>query len=39
MQEEGDFSKKLPAQMDVNYKADATFTVEITKDFEVKWLR
>ncbi|KAK8746935.1 hypothetical protein OTU49_016904 [Cherax quadricarinatus] len=39
LQVEGDFSKKLPAQMDVNFKTDATFIVEITKEYEVKWLR
>lgn len=39
-QAEGDFTKKLPSQMDVISNTDAEFTVEITKaDRDVKWFR
>ncbi|XP_066957175.1 titin-like [Macrobrachium rosenbergii] len=39
LQAEGDFVTRLPSQMDVNFQSDATFVVEISKDFEVRWFR
>merc|ERR1712106_272205 len=39
LQDEGDFVKKLSPQMDVNFSTDATFAVEISKDFSVEWYR
>ncbi|KAK7082946.1 hypothetical protein SK128_021397 [Halocaridina rubra] len=39
LQAEGDFLTRLPSQMDVNFQSDATLTVEITKDFDVRWFR